>query len=122
MLDKRLVRNRVRILWDTEQVLYDLSKQPSPEDLTHSEQLELEEYDKWLGNVCDRLDEIASKGEELLKLMEMTKEIVTLSQEFNLEYLQLQNKVSHENRQFTMVSNIMKNKHDTARNSINNIR
>ena len=41
---------------------------------------------------------------------------------FNLQYLMLQNKISHENRQFTMVSNIMKNKHDTAKNAINNIR
>ncbi len=41
---------------------------------------------------------------------------------FNLQYLMLQNKISHENRQFTMVSNILKNKHDTAKNAINNIR
>ncbi len=41
---------------------------------------------------------------------------------FNLQYLILQNKISHENRRFTMISNIMKNKHDTAKNSINNIR
>jgi hypothetical protein len=44
------------------------------------------------------------------------------SQSFNLQYLQLQNNISQENRQFTMVSNIMKVKHDTAKNSINNIR
>jgi hypothetical protein len=41
---------------------------------------------------------------------------------FNLQYLTLQNTISHENRQFSMVSGIMKNKHDTAKNSINNIR
>jgi hypothetical protein len=41
---------------------------------------------------------------------------------FNLQYLMLQNKISQENRQFSMVSNIMRNKHDTAKNSINNIR
>jgi hypothetical protein len=42
--------------------------------------------------------------------------------DFNLRYLELQNKISHENRQFSMVSNIIKNKHDTAKNSNNNIR
>lgn len=41
---------------------------------------------------------------------------------FNLQYLNLQTKIQHENRQFTMISNIMKNKHDTAKNAINNIR
>ena len=40
----------------------------------------------------------------------------------DLQYLQLQQDMQHENRQFTMVSNIMKVKHDTAKNSINNIR
>ncbi len=41
---------------------------------------------------------------------------------FNLQYLMLQDKISQENKQFSMLSNIMKNKHDTAKNSINNIR
>jgi hypothetical protein len=48
--------------------------------------------------------------------------IEEMSESFNLQYLQLQNKISHENRQFSMLSNIMKTKHDTAKNSINNIR
>ncbi len=41
---------------------------------------------------------------------------------FNLQYLMLQNQMQNENRQFAMVSNIMKSKHDTAKNSISNIR
>ncbi len=41
---------------------------------------------------------------------------------FNLQYLMLQNQMQNENRQFAMVSNIMKTKHDTAKNSISNIR
>jgi hypothetical protein len=45
-----------------------------------------------------------------------------MDQGFNLQYLMLQNKISQENRQFSMVSNIIKDKHDTAKNAINNIR
>jgi hypothetical protein len=41
---------------------------------------------------------------------------------FNLQYLQLQNQMQNENRQFTMISNIMKTRHDTVRNSISNVR
>ncbi|HEY7680004.1 MAG TPA: hypothetical protein VIC04_05745 [Terriglobia bacterium] len=41
---------------------------------------------------------------------------------YNLQYLQLQTAMQNENRQFTMVSNIMKTKHDTVKNSISNIR
>ncbi len=40
----------------------------------------------------------------------------------DLQYLQLQQDMQHENRQFTMVSNIMNVRHDTAKTSINNIR
>jgi hypothetical protein len=40
----------------------------------------------------------------------------------NLQYLQLQQQMQNENRQYTAVSNIMKTKHDTVKNSISNIR
>ena len=45
-----------------------------------------------------------------------------MSQSFNVQYLALQQDMQRENRQFTMVSNIMKTKHDTAKNAINNVR
>jgi hypothetical protein len=41
---------------------------------------------------------------------------------FSLQYLQLQNAAQNQNRQHTMVSDIMKTKHDTVKNSISNIR
>lgn len=41
---------------------------------------------------------------------------------FNLQYLQLQNQMQDENRMYTAVSNILKTKHDTVKNSIQNIR
>ena len=41
---------------------------------------------------------------------------------FNLQYLQLQSQMQSENRSYTAVSNIMKTKHDTVKNSISNIR
>jgi hypothetical protein len=55
-------------------------------------------------------------------LLNATKQMQQMQMSFNLQYLMLQNKINHENRQFTLMSNIMKNKHDTAKNSINNIR
>jgi len=61
----------------------------------------------------------SGKTDELLKAI---GEMQEMQMSFNLQYLMLQNKISHENRQFSMVSNIMKNKHDTAKNAINNIR
>ena len=41
---------------------------------------------------------------------------------FNMQYLHFKSKLKNENRQYTAVSNIMKTKHDTVKNSISNIR
>jgi hypothetical protein len=43
------------------------------------------------------------------------------SQAFNAQYLQLQEAMQRENREFTALSNVMKVKHDTARAAIGNI-
>lgn len=44
------------------------------------------------------------------------------SMSMNVQYLKLQNDMQQENRQFTTLSNVMKTKHDTAKNAINNVR
>jgi hypothetical protein len=43
------------------------------------------------------------------------------SQAYNAQYLQLQEAMQKENREFTALSNVMKVKHDTARAAISNI-
>ena len=55
-------------------------------------------------------------------LMAATRQMQEMNQSFNLQYLNLQQNMQQENRQFTMMSNIMKTKHDTAKSAINNIR
>ncbi len=55
-------------------------------------------------------------------LLAATEEMQEMNQSFSLQYLQLQQDMQAENRQFTLVSNIMKVKHDTAKSAINNVR
>jgi hypothetical protein len=55
-------------------------------------------------------------------LLEATKSLEEAQMSFNLQYLQLQSQMQHENRSYTAVSNIMKTKHETVKNSISNIR
>ena len=62
-----------------------------------------------------------SRGESQAALFQATKGMQETQMSFNLQYLQLQNSMQNENRQFTMVSNIVKAKHDTVKNSISNI-
>jgi hypothetical protein len=54
---------------------------------------------------------------QLDQMWEMQRE----NQQFNLEYLQLQNELQADNRRFTTVSNLMKARHDTAKAAINNM-
>ena len=56
------------------------------------------------------------------QLVQAVKQLEEMNQSFNLQYLGLQQQVQDESRRFTLLSNIMKTKHDTAKNSINNIR
>ena len=43
------------------------------------------------------------------------------AQAMNLQYLQLQERMQQESREFTTLSNVMRVKHDTARAAISNI-
>jgi hypothetical protein len=45
-----------------------------------------------------------------------------LNRKFSTQYLGLQQKLQQESREFTMLSNVMKTKHETAKNAMNNIR
>jgi hypothetical protein len=55
-------------------------------------------------------------------LLAATKEMEQAQMSFTLQYLQLQSQMQAENRSYTAVSNIMKTKHDTVKNSISNVR
>ena len=56
---------------------------------------------------------------ELRKAIENLQET---QMSFNLQYLALQEKMQNENRTYTTVSNVLKTRHDTVKNSISNIR
>jgi len=122
VLDRKLVGKRVKILRETKQVLHKLSQQRGPKGLARRDMSELERYNKWLSNSCKEIEKLSNQGEELLKQTKVTEEVLKMQQSFNLQYLQLQQDMQQQNRQFTLVSNIMKVKHDTAKNAINNVR
>jgi hypothetical protein len=56
------------------------------------------------------------------QLMAATQQMTEMNQTFNLQYLQLQEGMQAENRQFTAVSNVSKTKHDTAKNAMSNLK
>jgi hypothetical protein len=54
-------------------------------------------------------------------LMEATRILQQQAQSFNLQYLQLQETMQRESREFTSLTNIMKVRHDSAKAAIGNI-
>ena len=64
----------------------------------------------------------AAGGGSQQQLLDATKQMQETQMSFNLQYLQLQSQMQHENRSYTAISNIMKTKHDTVKNSISNVR
>jgi hypothetical protein len=66
------------------------------------------------------MDAIAARDPGLVKAANKTTQEMQIS--FNLQYLQLQEKMQNENRLFTAVSNVLMTRHDTVKNAINNVR
>jgi hypothetical protein len=62
------------------------------------------------------------RGRTQEQLVQAIKQLEEMNQSFNMQYLGLPQQMQHESRRFSLVSNIMKTKHDTAKNSINNMR
>jgi hypothetical protein len=63
-----------------------------------------------------------SPGKSQDELFKAILEMQKMQESFNIQFLALQNDMQKENRQYTMVSNIMKTKHDTSKAAIRNIR
>jgi hypothetical protein len=55
-------------------------------------------------------------------MMSQMRSFQEMNMSFNMQYLALQEKMQADNRQFSTLSNVMKTKHDTAKNAINNVR
>jgi hypothetical protein len=107
-----LIAQRVATLRRVRDVLRATAASPLPRGLSTAELAEAQRYVAWLRTSAARLDALAAKGESAQETQ----------MSFNLQYLQLQSQMQNENRQFTAVSNIMKTKHDTVKNSISNMR
>ncbi|HET8538426.1 MAG TPA: hypothetical protein VFL83_01010 [Anaeromyxobacter sp.] len=62
---------------------------------------------------------VAEPGED--GVLAATRALQQEARTFNLQYLQLQENMQRESREFTALSNVMKVKHDSAKAAINNI-
>ena len=64
----------------------------------------------------------SGRGKSLAPAGSASTQLKEMQMSFNMQYLQLQQQMQNENRSYTAISNIMKTKHDTVKNSISNVR
>ena len=74
------------------------------------------------GNYMSMVASRAAGGDAASQMMMATQQMQEMNQAFNLQYLQLQEKMQQESREFTCLSNVMKAKNDTAKNSLSNLK
>lgn len=72
----------------------------------------------YMGAVAGR----AAAGDASSQMMMATQQMQEMNQNFNLMYLNLQQKMQNENRSYTALSNVIKTKHDTAKNALSNLK
>lgn len=124
----RLDASRAAAIKQAEDLRGELGRLDAAHAALYDRQLELEGLIAELTTSVERLvqaaDDAASAlpGEARQHLLDAAKAMQETQMSFNLQYLQLQSQMQHENRSYTAVSNIMKTKHDTVKNSISNIR
>jgi hypothetical protein len=72
-----------------------------------------------VGSLCNSAEKARVSPAEVAKALD---ELCDTNRNSSTQYLQLQTAMQQDNRQYTTVSNVLKTKHDTVKNSINNIR
>ncbi len=113
---------KIAQLLRTSYILENLASKSMKEALRKEQIKEVQRYNRWLRKTSKEIKQFVNHWQSKFRGSKNSKQMLEMQMGFNLQYLHMQNKIAHENRQFTMVSNIMKNKHDTAKNAINNIR
>jgi hypothetical protein len=112
-------------LHETSRELSKLAREALPARLPPDEQREALAQRRWLEQASHRCDDLAERWERALAPgagRRTTQELQEMNASFNRQLMQLQSELQHQARQFTLASNILKVKSDTAKAAIENIR
>jgi len=119
-------KDKIMMLRRTSLNFRTIAAEPIPKNLGKKEREKEIEYSGWLTKAGKDLDDLADRWEaELLESIRRTarsEQMDAVNKSYSIKYLALQQRMQQDNRQFTLISNIMKVKHDTAKSAINNIR
>jgi hypothetical protein len=119
---------RINRLQQAARSLQERAVEPLPANLTGDQKKEAAKYTRWLRDSGRKLNNLARRWQDALTNVSTNKSIV-LSQKqmremnisFNRQCSALRDELLDELRRYAMISRIMKNNYDDARNSINNL-
>lgn len=109
------VQEGIEKLRQASRVFKQVAASPIPRELGAQETQTANQFSSWLQKAAGEMDDMAD-------FLEKTKEMQEMNQEFNEQYLHLQENMQQESRQFTFLSNVMKTRNDTIKSVINNVR
>jgi hypothetical protein len=75
-----------------------------------------------LSKVATELSHAIPHTEAELRNTTAWQQLQEMNTSFSLMYLQIHQQMQEESRRFTLIANVLKTRHDTAKNSISNIR
>jgi len=127
---------KIARLRETSRELSKLARDPLPARLTPGEQHEALAQRRWLEEASRSCNDLAGRWERALGPNRTStprtaparpgappsKREQEMNTSFNLQLMQLQNRLQRENHDFTITSNVLKAKRDTAKAAIENVR
>jgi hypothetical protein len=100
--------------------------------LTGGDKREMQQHNKWLKSIIDRLSELGLAYQVVMKKYDNRtktgdspsdeKDYMAEMHELELEFIALENALQEESRNFQTLSNAMKASHDSAMSAIRNMR
>lgn len=123
-------RDKISLLRNTAKVLQDIMAELKSRKVNDAQKKQLADYTIWLTSAIQRLNKVAANWESDSKKiyngsedpMMNTRQMAEMNANFNLQFLQLQQELQQESQRYTAISNIMKTRHDTVKNVIENLR
>jgi hypothetical protein len=119
---------RINRLQQAARSLQERAVEPLPANLTDDQKKEAAKYTRWLRDSGRKMNDLARRWQDALSNVARNKSIVIsqkqmekMNMSFNDQCSALRDELLDELRRYAMISRIMKNNYDDARNSINNL-
>jgi RecA/RadA recombinase len=73
-------------------------------------------------SILDHVKQRASQGDQQAEMLVAMQQMQEMNQNFNTQYIIIQQQTQQETREFTALSNVMKLRHDNTRNILANLK